>query len=81
MKIYYVYATYDSGCHEKGFYKSPPFRRMADADNFRTQLNGAWDSGDEFSGGPFPPRIIEEEVIESPIDFNPNKNYLHTVYT
>lgn len=83
MKIYYVYNTWDSGDHEKGFYRSPSFLNREHAEQFLKDLNGEWDSGDSWACGPYPPNIVEEEILTEPIpsDKVNLREYCHTVYT
>jgi hypothetical protein len=69
MKIYYVWMSHHDGDHESGYYQSPFFERLVDAEAFlakvtdreRTQKEKQWHWDPSYGN---PPIICQAEVIE-----------------
>lgn len=92
MKIYYIYKTYDSGDHEKGYYMSPFFTTREAAQKFLDAVIAKNKEGTEYEENEYgwysdeyghvtDPHLVEADVLNEFVKLEPAEDYLDIVYT
>lgn len=79
MEVHYVTNNYDSGDHEKGYYRSPLFATKELAEAFLAKIGDEWDHEIGWGGPICKPHIVTEKINTELVE--PSDKDLHIVYT